>query len=1185
MKQQFCAELAPDARAGQARRILLEAGAGTGKTFNLTALVLWYMLLDKLLPAQILCVTFTRAATAELRLRISARLEELLVLGRSKAAGESPQVGDPVLQALLEHLDEAALAHLERCQQQFAHAAIFTIDSFCQRLLTEHALSSGSSFHFEILPEPSRLQQQVLADVLRIELPRLPEELVQVLHDQPSRVLPGQKRKLTTPSAWLVLFSQLQNRKTLRLRVPSRPVAPDPALLEDQIQKARFCWSRDDVCNLLLLPGLNRRSYKPQKIHFWCDTIDLWLETGESSTDLQEALLRLSTESLRSSCNKGAQAPQHAFFDIAARVLTVLRQRDTWIRQSGLRFVARLYYRYQRSLRKTLAEQSLSSHGEALRQLAEVLRGASGGRLTHAVGEQFPLALIDEFQDTDPLQVEVFHKLFTRSCCYYIGDPRQAIYGFRGADIHAYLEAAKQCDTRFSLNHNWRSTPQLVDALNALFQRQPQAFLLDNIDAPDVKAALAAETGLKLEADSRSRSHPLKIWSMPEDQRSIPLVMDKLATAVAADISWLLEEAERGRATLFDTNHGSRPLRGNDIAILVHTHSQGKQIADRLRVHGIPCVLRSRQSVLHSAEADDLFRLLHLLLHPTREGLLAGVLCSSLIGLRGDELLLQQKHAELWLHWQQAVPQWQSVFHQQGAAALIENLLYRQGGVTRLPSDGSAERTLVNWQHLAEICAACYKGSHDAAALLSWLQAARDEQSSEEYQLQLESDGQLVQVLTIHFSKGLEFPVVYCPTLCLSRAQRTGLPVVYHDDNHRITASFHLDSEEYHEQLASKSSHEHFAEQLRLCYVALTRARARLVLPLPQAKLRNQTGSVMDWLLFGKRQALLMNTGDDVLNEVQLLADEIPGCALESPNGPAILHETESDPGLITLPYSREAVSASWRITSFSSLSAGLHESEGAKDREPAAIPDELPSASALLPRGAAMGTLLHELLEIVDFHRWQDRDYLKACCERVLQGFPEKDLSAEDLLPLLQLWLTQPLGQGLPALAHLDPQGLHKELEFHLAVGSAQSRRILQLLQDFSWPSGVDVNTIGNLGGGARESFLTGFVDLIFFHEGRWNIVDYKSNYLGTDHAAYQQSRLQHSIEASSYWLQYLIYTLALDRLLRRRIKSYSYDQHMGGAHYLYLRGMNGPPGSGVYHDRVPVELIQRLQQEMSHA
>ncbi len=1185
MKHSFQATQAPTCRAGTDRgRFLLEAGAGTGKTYALTALVLWFMLRDRLLPGRILCVTFTRAATAELRLRISSRLEELLHHARAKQRGQLTSCADPLLLALLEHVDDGSLQHLELCYKQLANAAIFTIDGFCQRLLSENALAGGSSFQLELVPDLGQIQLQVLADLLRNELELLPHALIQVLHDSPAAIFPNQKSALTTPESWLEMFQQLQSQKQLKLRVTRKPAAVSDTQWQLAYTQARSAWNQDDVCALLLSSDLKKNIYKDTSVIQWCADIESWLNDVEQVSTPVKALERMTPESLASGCKKGADPPAHEFFMHTRPLLEFLEQRQTWLKACGLRFAARLYVRYTRALRHRLASLGLTSHGDALEQLSHAIDRDADGRLASRVSQQFPVALIDEFQDTDPVQVKVFTKLLHNSCTYFIGDPRQAIYRFRGADISAYLKAASLCDTQYCLDYNWRSSPALVASLNALFQRQPDAFLLKGIPVPNVQPALSDESDLQLDSDPDSHKTPLRFWSMPTQHKNKPALLSEIMSSVADDISWLLDKASRGRARL-PLNHGdTRPLHGGDIAVLVHSHAQGQIISTELKARGIPHVLRSRHSVLESAEAQDLVALLKLLNSPGRDGLLSTVLTGSLLGYSGDTLLQLQSDHQSWSGWQQEVSFWQELLQHQGAATVIEFLLFRRGGATRLPGDGSAERTLVNWQHLGELCASAGSAAHDPAALLNWLLATRDTAGSESHQLRLENEGQLVQVLTIHVSKGLEYAVVYCPTLALAKESRISLPILYHDKQHRMIATFPAPEDATFAEASTVSAAESLAEQIRLCYVAMTRARSRLVIPLPQAGLRGSAPSVLDWLLFGKQQAFLCASATDASAEIEQLPQAIACCCLDVPHmgdNAAISQSTEQ---LEILEYSRRTVDAGWRITSFSALSSGLHEGDDAHDREQGSPSVSEQDAGALLPRGAGMGTLLHELLEKVEFHRSRNTDYLLECCSTVLQTTPQRGLEAASLLPLLQLWLSQPLGNGLPSLSQLQPSSVFKELEFHLSTAKASSERIIDLLQRFRWPEQHGSLSIGSLGAGAVESFLTGFIDLVFFHEGRWHIVDYKSNHLGPDYRSYDQSPLKQSIRASSYWLQYLIYTLALDRLLATRVTGYQYELHMGGAHYLYLRGMYGPAGTGVYHDLVPADLIRALQQEMRH-
>ncbi|MDP2196080.1 MAG: UvrD-helicase domain-containing protein [Rhodocyclaceae bacterium] len=778
---------------------LIEAGAGTGKTWTITALVLRLLLEQNLEIGQILVVTYTRAATGELRGRIRNRLIQALAAFAAGGHGTTGTTGvadDEFLQALLlRHAPEQAIARLRLAIESFDEAAIFTIHGFCQRALTETAFAAGQPFERELLAD----QQDMLADVAR-----------------------DVWRKLMATAAepwahWLI--GALGGPEGLASRVRSHvgridaeilaPDAADPQAAEQAFAAAfataRLLWQADaaKICAWLAGARLHQASYAPEKMQPRIDWLGQLFAAATPLFPLPDAVAFFGLAKIKAKRTKTSPQPEHEFFGAA----DVLLQTAGRLEAAYENATRRLLHDFLLTARLELAARKRRSgqmaYDDLLADLAHALQGPAGAALAGSLRERYRAALVDEFQDTDPLQLDIFFGIFGREdlkkhagppqvflgplggesrvaafsggACplIFVGDPKQAIYGFRGADVFAYLTARRQANARYALLENRRSAPPLLTAVNALFAR-PNPFLLDDLPFAPAKAATMERKLCRID-DGLS---PLTLWSMskPGDEKSFTkeAALGMAATAVATDIARLLALAATGRATLGagkgdardDARDDARRLGGGDIAVLVRKHHQGEAVKQALARRGIASVSMGGGSVWHSIEAEEIERWLLAVAAPSRAGLVRAALATVLLGAHAGELAAWADSDPAWYERQGSFHDDLLLYRERGFMAMWRRLLRREGVVARVLARPDGERRLTNYRHLAELLqAAEHAGTLDVAGLARHVARARAGSAAEEAQLRLESDAQLVRIVTIHAAKGLQYPIVYCPFL------------------------------------------------------------------------------------------------------------------------------------------------------------------------------------------------------------------------------------------------------------------------------------------------------------------------------------------------------------------------------------------------------------------------------------
>nr|WP_199066526.1 exodeoxyribonuclease V subunit beta [Chromobacterium sp. ASV5] len=1160
---------------------LIEASAGTGKTWTIAALFARLLLeeSDGETPPtidQLLVVTYTKAATAELRERLRRRLTEL-----AAALAEEP-CDDDFLLRLAERFPPGPARDLARQRLNaaitgFDAAAIYTIHGFCQRVLTDAAFESGQTFEAELVSDDDGRLAEIVDDFWRRRIVDDPL-LSQVLVEQ------GE-----TPDGWLAEIRPYLSKPYLRLRAPSAD------LLREARGRAEASWralaadaGQAEAAYSLLreVKGFNARSYSPAIVERAIAALQTCLAEPEGlpelSREARKALDKLLPENLAKGVKKGFDAPAHPLF---SRVADWLAAWDGYLAAIG-EALAGLKLELIQWTNEQLAARRGSERSRSFDDLltdlgAALLRPDSGPALAAQVARSFRVALIDEFQDTDPTQYQIFRRCFVEEQrpVFLVGDPKQAIYSFRGADIFAYLAARGDAQNQYTLDTNRRSDAPLVGTVNALFSRE-LPFLIEGIRYQPVKAQ--PSSGGRLEVDDGDA--PFTFQWLPAEEKPVgkESALDAAAEAAAHEIARLLTLADAGRAAIV-RGEARRALKGGDVAVLVSTHRQGDRVREALRARGVASVALTQESVFASREAGELLALLRAWAEPANEARLRAALVTELAGLDAAELLAEVEDEARWETRLLANAEAHLRWRERGFMAAWRHFFAEAGLAERLLPLADGERRLTNLGHLAELVQQESETRQGMAPLLAWLEGrVANPPRGEEAVLRLESDAALVKIVTIHTAKGLQYPVVFCPFLWHGALERPGSAFwSYHQDETPWLSPAALADDGV--RLAARS--ELLAEKLRLLYVALTRAQYRQYLCWGWVK-EMQTAA-LSWLLHGAGARSLPELEAQPLDAGQALAalrDFVAGRG-----GDACLRE--ADTGLNPLPAAREAGASyaaqpfprklytPWRVASFTGLthaaaSARLSEAPDYDRAPPAPLEDgERPRDRFSFPRGAQAGTCLHEIFENISFGA--DEPTIRAEVTRALakHGIGEEWRDAG--FDLIDSALRAELDPGVRLADVADGQRL-VEMEFTLPLRRLDVARLASILSDPAHGLAAPLReAAGQLQFSTVRGFLKGFIDLVFMAEGKIYLVDYKSNHLGDRFEAYRHAELANAIGREHYYLQYLIYTVALRRYFQAR--GVDFERRFGGVRYLFLRGM-GEPECGVWEDRPSPALIAAL-------
>ncbi|MCP5151620.1 MAG: exodeoxyribonuclease V subunit beta [Ectothiorhodospiraceae bacterium] len=1158
---------------------LIEASAGTGKTHAIGSLYL-RLIAERGLPVDaILVLTFTNAATAELRARLRTRLVAARAALRTADGSEADE---PVLVAALARVGERATveARLGRAIAELDLAAVHTIHGFCQRVLSEHAFESGTAFERDLLADDRGLVGEVVDDFWRREVvAATPEEAAAALAARldPGKLAAFAVRHLGRPEL-AVHGGEPVDVAALRARARATTAA------------VRVAWG-DGRAGLAAAieaaPGLDRRRLRRDVVERALRTIDDALAVDAVPATVPKGLERLTPDGVALATRAGEPPPEHPLLPVLgawhAALVALEAGQVAWTRALLVRLLAFAGPELARRKRA----RAVMSYGDLLLDLDAALAGEGGEGLARALSERFRVALVDEFQDTDPVQYRILSRVFARPGhgLILVGDPKQAIYGFRGADVFAYLAAKRDVDRAWTLGENWRSVPTLVEAVNAVLGRGSRPFLLDGIDFRPVAPAARAAPMLAVDGDEPT---PLVLWTFGPEPGAKPLTKTAaraaVAEAVAGEVARLLALAATGRARI-----GERSLAGGDIAILVRRNTDGRRAREALARRGVAAVLRSPESVLDSPEAEELERLLLAVAEPADPGLARAAGATALVGMEAATLartLDDDAELERLLD---RFQRWHDAWRRNGFAPMLRRVMDECHTARRLLAIAGGERALTNYRHLGELAQEVAEtGARSPEQLARWLVARRAEPGAgEAAELRLESDENLVQILTIHRSKGLEYPVVLCPDLWDAGKPLDGdEPLVWHDVEAGGRESLHL-GPAIPPEIVTAARGEALAETLRLAYVALTRASCRLYVAW---------GGAVDAGASGLARLLHPPaTPDDAtpiavddwparVAECAELAATVPGSIAVHPlprpdHGPQTVPRVGSDLARLEARTFPGALSESRRVTSFTALASHDPRDDGRDHDAHRGPPGPVGGAPGqgmhAFPRGARAGTCLHAVLERLDFP-CADHARIEAVAREQLAAHGIDTAWAGDVASGLAAVLDTPLvADAAIRLRDVPAAARVVELEFHFPVTRLRDSGLARVLSSHGHDGAAASLRFAPISG-----FVRGFVDLVMEAGGRYWIVDYKSNWLGPGADDYAAALLPPVMDREGYRLQYLLYTVAVSRYLRLRVPGYDQSRHFGGVLYLFLRGMEPRRGAdqGVFHDCPTPTLVRAL-------
>lgn len=1146
-------------------RQLIEANAGTGKTWTICAIYARLIVVEGYRVENILVLTYTRAAVAELSSRIRHRLMRL------QSTLEKGVYTDEYNQQLC-----AACVDIVRSRVCLALAlssleqmAAYTIHAFCQRILSQMASHTGFFNHARLSPEEARAAfEQAVCDFWR--------QYVVSLQAFPPHPLCFSQACLET---WLMqggsivllkkkMYTLIQRNKQGRLQGMHPP--------NDVLQHTWSTWlqlqasihecletQEDEIITQLTSGVLNANQYKKNIVKQWLSEVALFAQKKKNLI-LPTFFAKLTQQAICQATHKKCAAPHHVFFSLMSECVVQHARVYLWYAYSISQLYALAVEKIEQFFSQHKATQHIFDFDDLLYQLDRSLENDQTGVLKKTIVTQFPVILLDECQDTDLMQYKMMDHIWgTVGIQIFVGDPKQAIYGFRGADVVAYLHVRRALPEQhcYQLSTNRRSVEGLVQVVNFLFQRRADIFVTPGITFCPVHTVYRAQL-----VDPNPDHSVCRIWFLQDKQLSRAQCVARISRAVATEIAFLLHQAQPSSIRYQD-----RALQASDIAVLVRSHYQAKEVARALSAVQISTSYRVRESIFLQEEAVWVEHYLAVLRDPTHVGAVRALLLTGLCALceeaMDDQCVLQ---------WVEHAVQWAKEVSVHGFVFVLRDLLRRCGAYQRFSQQKNGLQHLTHLFHLAELIACSYDRDRQLDRVQLWFAQQREQASQgfvgDEAILRAVHESTEVTIVTQHAAKGLEYPVVFCPFLFLGDTSHE--TSCWHTPNGEVLCDF-LSSH------SEQSLQDQLAESIRLAYVAFTRAQERcyLVWAQPVARKQDFFSSPLFWLLaddhwdtWSARKKL----SEDFMQQQRLVVEQLcTACSsvavYDLPiEKPMVSCDVCAGPVSPIVQRILPTLRPSWHASSFSDLMAHVaYERSIVQIDTDTRCNDEIAQLWKPFVSTATIGHLVHHILQNIVYSCPKMWHTVITQSLRYYMGSAAEDLQA-NLYQLVDYWMDVPLLPGGVCLASVD--AVHREVYFMLKAHKYSLQKMFHQLEKYQLACFQTPSIV-------HQGFLSGYIDLVAVHQQQFYVIDWKTHDLGSHSSCYSPPILRQVMQKGGYFCQAILYATAVHLWLKKHLLCYHYDQHFGGISYVFLRGLRRTSletHCGLWHYRPPVALIE---------
>ncbi|QCI20006.1 exodeoxyribonuclease V subunit beta [Buchnera aphidicola (Brevicoryne brassicae)] len=1145
---------------------LIEASAGTGKTFTIILLYLRLLLgigeknnkVKKLLIHEILVVTFTNAAKEELYLRIKDAIQNLYLNCIKKTQKKS--FFSFFLKKI--HNIEEAIDVLNEAQKNINNLSIYTIHGFCQKILQSYTFDFNFIFEEKIVENEENLYLQATQDFWRRFFYKLPKNIINIIN-----------KDYKNPECLLKQIKPFLNIKPLNFK---KNIFKNETLIvyhEKNIQEIndfKKIWliHHQKILQKINKLIINKKIYSQFNINRWVNDITKWSKNTTKDYIIPNSLKYFTKQYIEKN-TIGSINLQHVFFDEIRNILN---------KNFSLKNIV-LFYAIKnipKILSKEKEKKSLLGFNDLLSFLLKTIKKEN--ILRNVISKKYPVTFIDEFQDTNIEQYKIFDLIYkkkAKTALFLIGDPKQAIYSFRGADIFSYLYAKNKIKKYYYLNTNWRSSINMCKGINYLFSKNNNPFIFENLSyIPVLPAYENSKMDFKIKGISQTS---LSFFLQEKKEVNIENYQIWIAKQCANEINYWLHCAKIGKAKI-TTKKGEKNLKSSDIAILVRNGKEADIIQKELNKLNIVSIYSShKNNIFQTFDAQEFLWILESILEPTNEKLLQQSISTNILNTIFSRN--KKKSRNEYLHFIiEKLYKYQSIWNKKNIFHMTKTIILDyQNTLSSLKMDVVNYQTILNFLHIAELLEEKFRCFVKKFFLVKWLEKKIQKKTQPSYSelVKYFNQSQSVKIITIHKSKGLEYPLVWIP-FSINFTQST-LPL-YHN---KKTFKMFFD-ETKHNKSVAKSDKERLAEDIRFLYVAITRSILHCSIGIACLKKKRkkninnndlhlsglgyiiQNGNPMNYEnLFNKLSELKKN------NIIEIKSKTIDfKSTLEKKENISLIQ----DPILLN-----RKIDNVEKITSFTKLS---QENKlfvyNNQEIILANFSIEKKSNKNHLeihnfPKGNMSGILIHDILKNLNFSKEKKINWFV----KILEKYNISQKWSSILMSWTYEIINTPLHNQKIILSKLKEKSYTKELEFFLPIKNILCcKKLNKIIQKFDPISTLAPKIFFN----PVSGILKGFIDLVFFWNHKYYIIDYKSNWLGKNESFYSYEYIKKEIIKKRYDIQYQIYTIAINQYLKTKIKNYDYKTHFGGIFYIFLRGIKNKKNNGIFYIFPDNLLIEEL-------
>jgi len=1212
---------------------LIGASAGTGKTYTITGIFLRLLLEENIEAQKILVVTFTNKAASELKARIR------LLLQNFNHKIEFPKIEskdilvneiyDEYKNILIKNHDKKKI--IQESIRNFDFMSIETIHSFCQKTINEYAFESNVNYDM-ILTDIKDLEQQLIEDFYRIEFQNASRIFNEIYsYAEVTKDLKDFLKNITNYPKIKILPHKINaNIKEKLLEIYDIKISAKKEINNLWQKNKMFLSDKDTikkVKELCINSGFFKSSLKEKDVIKKLNKLETFFLSDNFPFDNTKdffkkhfhyfSIDKLEKEKYVKFKEEGISDCKffiifQELYDKIPNYLEIKSSMAILVKQYKIFILLKWKDYVKEELDKRKKVQNIFTFQDMINITAKAVKNE---KLLKSLQTKYKVALIDEFQDTDPIQYEIFDTIFNsnnnsktnKQLLFFIGDPKQSIYKFRGADIFSYFNVVNKIKNKYTLKVNYRSSKKCVDAVNTIFSNSNNPFIYNEIEFDKISADKSDLTLIN-QGNDISGLH-ITLFNNPENKNF--LIKDEIENIfprkMVSDIISILHGNKDKKLQINNQN-----INESDITILVKTNKQALLIQELLNEKKIKSVIYSDSSIWQSDEAIQLNIILETILNYDKVQFIVRLLATNIFNFSAKDIyqIINNKNhqdnntkIEIIEQFKNANQNWKHF----GIYSAVKTLFLQFNIEIKLFEYKNAERIFTNFYHILELLQKEEiekKLSQDA--MLDYIQnKIENSDKTEDSEIRLESEEKSIKIMTIHKSKGLEFNIVFLPFL-YENGFKKKVYSIYHDDKQNNELILNLEPEEEHYVLQQK---EEKAENLRAFYVAITRAKYKTYLYWGMLGQHYKKNSIFQ--LLHKKDS----NYEDVLIDINNLStksnnsilytgisDEEIKNLLENKTT-SLDQEYQSkkqkkidliEPSKI--PY--QNLQTKYSINSYSSLIHTKHISENhivfieknifTEEKEQPIDFFNKDKTIFDFPKGSLAGNTIHNILENIDFQKLNIIE-----TEKKIKEILEKDNFNKDnnkwhyrvIYDMIDTLLNKPLfNKDNFSLKNLSKENKIPEMEFLFSFNQLKLNKIFAIIkEELKESKNIDLIFTDNKTL-LSQGFIKGFIDLIFVYNGKYYIVDWKSNFLGSTKNDYNQENMKQTMNNNQYYLQYYIYTIALHRFLKQNIDDYDYNKHFGGVLYLFVRGISKSSNTGIFFDLPKKDTIKKINNLLSN-